>query len=595
MPKISSNSSDVPNEVDIIVAGGGAAGCTLAARLAKANPTLSILVIEAGINNKDVASVIYPALFLSNLVPGSKTAAFYQSTASKHLNGREAIVPAGGCLGGGSSINCLMYGRAQAVDYDSWKTEGWSHKDLFPLFKKTEAYHGPDEKGTHGHSGDFHISTGYESKPFMDDCMEAVAKVGMKVVPDANDFMEADAVQRWVNWIHPDTGLRQDAAHVLVHPLLESETTGLQVLTEHKVVKVLTDGNRAVGVEYASKVATETPRVARARKLVVLSSGTLGTPSILERSGIGGKSLLDSLNIPVVSDLPGVGENYLDHTLIFNVYTTTSPPEDSFDPFLDGRRPFESEIAALSDASKPRYIAWNSINVAAKIRPTKEELATAPAQFQDTWEKDFADPTRPMSVLIFAPIHVGDHSSLPQKQYMSSVDFPSYSYSRGSIHITSTDASVPAKFDSGMLSSDWDLEAHVLAYKRQREVVRRMKVFAGPEGIIAGPKFPDSGKAKNWPTDGTPTEYTKEDDEAIRDFVRTATQTCWHSAGTAGMRRREDGGVVDNKLNVYGVEGLKIADLSIMPKMVGGNVYSTALLVGEKAACIIAEELGLAI
>ncbi|KAJ6256002.1 hypothetical protein Dda_9296 [Drechslerella dactyloides] len=594
MTNISSNSADVPAEVDIIVAGGGSAGCTLAARLAKANPNVSILIIEAGINNKDVASVIYPALFLTNLVPGSKTAAFHKCSASKHLNGREAIVPTGGCLGGGSSINCMMYGRGQAVDYDSWNTEGWRMADLLPLLKKTETYHGPDPNNTHGHDGEFHVSAGFASKPFMADCLNAVAQVGMKEVPDANDLVVADGVQRWVNWIHPDTGLRQDAAHVLIHPLLERGDTSLKILTEHKVVKVLTEGGRAVGVEFAPSAATASAsKVVRARKLVVLSSGALGTPSILERSGIGNKSLLNSLNIPVVSDLPGVGENYIDHTLLFNAYTTNSPPEDSFDPFLDGRRPFETEIAALSDASKPRYIAWNSIDIAAKVRPTEVELATARPVFQEIWAKDFADPTRPMAVMIFAPIHVGDHSNLPRKQYMSAVNFPSYSYSRGSIHITSVDADAPANFDSGMLSHPWDVEAHVLSYKRQREVIRRMKAFAGPDGIIAGPKFLDSGKAKHWPTDGSPTEYTKEDNDAIEDFVRSAVETCWHSAGTAAMKGREDGGVVDSELNVYGVEGLKVADISIMPSMVAANVYSTALLVGEKAACIIAEELGL--
>ncbi|EPS41776.1 hypothetical protein H072_4285 [Dactylellina haptotyla CBS 200.50] len=611
--KISNQSTSVPDEVDIIVAGGGAAGCTLAARLAKAAPSLSILIIEAGINNRDVPQVIYPALFLSNLAPDSKTATFHVGKANEHMNGREPIVPVGGCLGGGSSINFMMYTRAQGIDYDGWNMEGWCQKDLLPLLKKTETYHNDDpriDKSLHGYQGDFHVSrSGFVSEKMQQDWFDSAAKIGMKEVADANDLKEADGIHRWLRWVNPNTGRRSDSAHVMVHPLLDAGTTGLQVLTEHKVVKVLTENGRAVGVEYfpnqgapvgiPAAEAAVSPKIVKARKLVVVSAGALGSPCILERSGIGSKPALSSLGIPVVANVPGVGENYQDHNLFMNVYTTTAEPSESFDPFLDGRRSFDDEIAALSssDPGRPKYVSWNGIDTAAKVRPNAEELERAPEAFKALWNKDYAPyPERPLMVMVMGSAHVGDHSLLPEAQYMSTACFTSYPYSRGHVHITGKNVNDKLDFETGMLNNAFDVEALVMGYKRQREIVRRMKCFAGAEGIIAGPKFPENGKAIrwDWPTDnGACTPYSDEDNAAIEDFVRNATGTTWHSCGTCAMKKEEDGGVVDGRLKVYGVEGLKVADLSIIPANVSGNTYSTALVIGEKAACIIAEDLGI--
>ncbi|KAK6519165.1 hypothetical protein TWF281_003854 [Arthrobotrys megalospora] len=612
MSNISNNSTNIPDEVDIIVAGGGAAGCTLAGRLAAADPSLSILVIEAGINNKDVPNVIHPAMYLTNLVPGSKTATFHLANKSEKLNNREAIVPVGGCLGGGSSINFMMYTRGQGIDYDDWKTEGWTQKDLLPLLQKTETFHRTDpgiNKAVHGYEGPFHVSDGgYVSKNFQDDCVRAAAETGLKEVPDANNLSEANGMQKWPKWIHPTTGRRQDAAHSLLHPILESNRTGLQALTEHKVVKVLTSNGRAVGVEYAPNLDTQTaipgtevldaPKVVKARKYVVLSSGALSTPCILERSGIGSKAVLDKVGIPVVSEVPGVGTNYMDHNLFLTAYNSNLPEHESFDPFLDGRRDFMAEVEEFSKEDGSKRIAWNAMDVAGKFRPTETELATTPESFRELWKRDYESrPERPLMVTVFGPGHVGDHSMLPVTQYMTAAIFLSYPYGRGSIHITSPSVNDKPDFDCGILSNDWDLEALVLGYKRNREIVRRMKSFVGgAESVLLGPKFREGSKGSRWdyPTaNGAVTEYDPEDDEAIKHFIRDVVATTWHSCGTCAMKPLEDGGVVDGKLNVYGIEGLKVADLSIMPSNVSGNTYSTALLVGEKAASILAEELGI--
>ncbi|KAK6539153.1 hypothetical protein TWF694_009397 [Orbilia ellipsospora] len=614
MTKLSNDSTTVPNEVDIIIAGGGAAGCTIAARLAKAAPSLSILVIESGINNKDLPQVVNPALYLTNLAPDSKTATFHVGNASEHLNGRELIVPVGGCLGGGSSINFMMYTRGQGIDYDDWNTDGWSQKDLIPLLQKTETYHNPDpriNKSVHGYQGDYQVSrSGYVSMGLQEDIFRVAGEIGMKVAPDANDLKEANAFAPWQRWVDPKSGRRQDSAHVMVHPLLEAGTTGLQVLTEHKVLKVLTENGRAVGVEFVPNIGTAqmvtpateavaTPKSVRARKLVVVSAGALGSPCILERSGIGRKDVLSKVGIPIVSEVPGVGENYQDHNLFLNVYTANAEPSDSFDPFLDGRRSFDDEIAALSntDLETPRYAAWNGLDVAGKVRLTQSELERTPEAFRALYERDYANrPERPLMVIPMVQAFLGDHAVVPQAQYLTAACFTSYPYARGSIHITGKNASDKLDFDTGMLNNPFDLEALVQGYKRQREIVRRSKYFAGPEGIILGPKFPETGKAFkwDWPTEnGALTPYTEEDDEAVKDFIRNVVATTWHSCGTCAMKKKEEGGVLDSRLNVYGVEGLKVADLSIIPSNVSGNTYSTALLIGEKASCLIAEELGI--
>ncbi|KAF3913551.1 hypothetical protein ABW20_dc0104379 [Dactylellina cionopaga] len=613
MSKITSDSTAIPSEVDIIVAGGGAAGCTLAARLAKADPSLSILIIEAGINNKNLPQVIYPAMYLANLLPDSKTAKFHVAAANQHLNGREPIVPVGGCLGGGSSINFMMYTRGQGIDYDNWKTEGWGQKDLLPLLRKTETYHNDDpqiNKSVHGYEGDFHVSKGgFEAVGLRDDWFRSAAEIGFKEVPDANDLKEANGIQKWLKWINPITGLRQDSAHVLVHPLVESGNTGLQVLTEHQVAKVITENGRAVGVEYVPNLGTQivtpateavaTAKTVRARKLVVISSGALGSPCILERSGIGKKDVLSKVGIPVVSEVSGVGESYQDHNLLMFAYRSNGAEEESFDAFLDGRRSYPDAIAALSDPdpSKPKYISWSGIDTAAKLRLTDDELAKAPAAFRAIYNKDYApNPERPLMVMVMGAAHLGDHSAIPKGEYFSSACFSSYPNSRGRVHITSQDVAGKLDFDTGMLDNEFDVEVLVQGYKRQREIVRRMKRFAGPEGILLGPKFPENGKAIkwDWPTEnGGVTEYSEDDEEAIRKFIRDTVATTWHSCGTCAMKKKEDGGVVDAKLNVYGVENLKVADLSVLPENVSGNTYSSALLIGEKAASIIASELGI--
>ncbi|KAK5993561.1 Alcohol oxidase [Cladobotryum mycophilum] len=604
-------------EYDIIFAGGGTAACVTASRLAQADPNLSILIIEGGKSNLDDPLVTNPSFYYRHLAPGASSSIAYKSNKSDALNGREVIVPTGGILG--EALRSTL--PSSAVDFDSWKTEGWDAKSLIPFAKKLETYHLDDpsiNKDIHGYDGPFHISYGkYHVPGHQEDFFAAAKSIGEKVYVDIQDFEKADGFSRWARYVSPE-GIRQDAAHGYIHPLIQSGNyPNLHLLLETKVSRVIFDGTRAAGVEYepssnATAEAKVPAKTVKAKKLVILSSGALSTPSIMERSGLGNAERLKKLDIPVISDLPEVGDNYQDHNGMFYVYKTKLGPEETLDGLLTNRLDFEIAIK-----EKNPILGWNGVDIAAKLRPTDEEAAALGPSFVEAWNRDFRKQTsRPVMLMAIISGFFGDSTGFTEEdgeiyQYMTVTPYTAYPYSRGDIHIVSKDVHTPASFNAGFLTNELDVKKHVWAYKKQREIYRRTNAFI-EEYAPTHPKFREGSKAtirkgpsssssegvfkteedrKNLPR----IEYDAEDDAAIEEFIRSALQTTWHSLGTAKMAPREKGGSVDKFLNVYGTQGLKIADLSICPENVGANTVNTAIIVGEKAADIIAKELGLSL
>lgn len=598
-------------EVDIIIAGGGTAGCIIAGRLAEADPGLSILVIEGGPDNYDNPNITTPGFYYSNLQPNSDSTLFYTSAKSKYTGNSERIVPSGGTLGGGSSINFMMYTRAQRDDYDSWKTPGWNADELWPYLKKLETYHGPGNPEHHGYDGPIHVSNGsFRSKRVEDEWLRAAEKFGYPEITDLQNLDTNNGWQRWLRYIDLE-GKRSDTAHGYLHPRLrDGKHPNLHVLVESKIVRVLFDENkRACGVEFTPDpkfqvqmtIATRHPKqTVKARKLVVVSCGACGTPSVLQRSGIGPKEVLDRAGVPVVEDLPGVGNNYQDHNLIAYFFESSLKPHETSDAIITGRLSYSDAVA-----QKHPHLGWNFIDLSSKLRPTDAEVAALGPEFQAMWDKDFKDkPNRPLMLMVVSAGVLGDFSGLDPGQYISLAPYTAYPYSRGHLHITGPDISDPLDFDMGFFSdaNDIDLKKQVWAYKKGREILRRTSIYRG-EVASRHPRFPEGSKAgvlKEWtpPVDGVEIqdlEYSAEDDAAIELYLRENIQTTWHSLGTAKMAPREEMGVVDKDLNVYGVQGLKVADLSIPPENVGANTNNTAMMIGEKAADIIAKELGLVI
>ncbi|KAK2784411.1 hypothetical protein FQN52_008992 [Onygenales sp. PD_12] len=593
--------------VDIIVVGGGPTGLIAAGRLARAKPDLSILVIEAGADSRDNPLVVNPVAYLMHLLPTSTTAKFFKSKASDYVAGREMITPIGGTFGGGSSINFMVYTRAQKIDYDDWKTEGWAGEDMIPFLKKYERFQDDDpeiEKSVHGYDGYINVSSGTYSHPhFQDDFFKACEQAGIKKVPDIQNLTTSHGVGRWNMYIDRNTGLRQDVPHNFIFPILDAGDTKLKVLTDSSVVRVLFDeSNRATGVEYVpTSDPTSKPITVNAKQLVVVAANALGTPQVLQRSGIGNRSKLEALGIPVISDLDGVGTSYQDHQGVFYPYHSTAPPEETLDGLVRGRYTFEQAMAEKIANPDRHMIGWNGLECFGKLRPTEDEVKEFPPELQEAWSKDYRDrDQRPLMMFCSGAVNIAEREPAPEGQYFSVIPYTPYPYSRGTIHITGKSVADVPDFDSGFFNHPADAQKLVWGYKKQREIARRMDHYQGPDKL-GHPTFPAGSKASFEVVDAAskaqgypvPIEYSEEDNKAIEKFVRENVTTTWHSIGSCAMKPREKGGVVDKDLNVYGVKNLKVIDLSICPENVAANTYSTALAVGEKAASIIAKDLGI--
>ncbi|CZT50869.1 related to alcohol oxidase [Rhynchosporium secalis] len=297
--------------------------------------------------------------------------------------------------------------------------------------------------------------------------------------------------------------------------------------------------------------------------------------------------------------LPGVGHDYQDHNEILCAYKTALGIEETQNALLGGLQ----TLADAAEKGDPR-LGWNTVDVAGKIRPSLFEVAALGPDFEVAWEKDFKhEPAKPLGLIALIAGYLGDRSLVQGGEFVQVVSYSAYPYSRGSIHITGPEITDKSRFVNGYLTdaNDFDLKAHVWQYKKQREIMRRTRMYRG-EVAAHHPVFPLGSKAACQSldilqsTDTTTIEdvvYTVEDDKAIEDFVRENLTTTWHALGTAKMAPREDMGVVDRSLNVYGVRGVKVVDLSIVPENVGANTNNTAMMIGEKGAVIIAEGLGL--
>ncbi|RYP69324.1 hypothetical protein DL770_008267 [Monosporascus sp. CRB-9-2] len=549
-------------EVDVIIAGGGTAGCILASRLSDADPNLSVLVVEAGPNNFEDPSIIYPAFYLQHLLPQSKATKFYRGKKASQLAGQEPVVATGCILGGGSSINAAIRG-------------------------------GP---GSHGYAGEVHVSDGgYRGLTSENDFIAAMQQLGYPEIVDLQSLDANNGVERSNRYVSLE-GRRQDTAHAYLHPRLrDGKHPNLHVLVEAEVRRVLLNGaKRAVGVEYKPRSGAEV-RTVKARRLVVVSGGACGTPLILERSGIGNPEILERAGVPVLANLPGVGRNYQDHQMTFYPYKTGLAAEETLDRILNG-----GVDPRVLIENKDKVLGWNSIDASAKIRPIVEaELDALGPEFRRAWNRDYANSNKPLILMFLHGCLLGDPTVAPPGQYVSVVNYTAYPYSRGHIHITGPDLEDAVDFEVGFFSDahDIDLKKQLWAYKKQREVMRRTQLYRG-EVASAHPRFPPGSAAACVSVDAPLRDvrdlvYSAEDDAAIEQWLRERVGTLWHSLGTCKMAPRSGLGVVDPDLNVYGVQGLKIADLSIPPLQVGANTNNTAMVIGEKAADIIIRELGL--
>ncbi|KAG1846418.1 GMC oxidoreductase-domain-containing protein [Suillus subalutaceus] len=594
-------SHPILSEFDIVFAGGGTTACVVAGRLAACDPSLRILILEAGQHTLNKPIHVQPYQFPFNLVPTSTTVTFNIGNPSPRLNGRAPIVPCGRCVGGGSCVNFMGYTRAPASDYDDWGANGWESENLIPLMKKLETYEVQPDLPTHGYDGPIKVSSGGCKLDICDEFIQVGTTYHKRqYADDTNDLETCNTYSPWRKYIDGTTGKRSDAAHHYVYN--QTHNPNLQVWDGKRVKRIIFEDKRAVGVEFTSDPvscpdADQSSSIVRASKLVIVSAGAFGSPTILERSGIGAEAVLKRCNIKQLVNLPGVGENYRgrsDHNVAFVPYLA-SDEVVTMDALWRGESIVQESLAQWNSGGKS-LIAQNGLDSKIKWRPDDEELKAMDPVFQPRWKEFFQD--RPDKAVAIFAIFAGQiwstglgapsSSSQPHDRLLL-YSTALYPVSVGSVHINvPEDDKEGMDFTTGFLDHPSDIVPLDFGYKRTREIFRRMASYRGE--VTAGhPNFPEGSAAAcreaSGPVDLSAPDivYTAEDDEAINQFHRDTTQPVSHSIKE----------FVDARLNVYGVSNLKVADMSISPLNVGTNTYSTALLIGERAAMIIAEDLGI--
>ncbi|KAF7327926.1 GMC-OxRdtase-N domain-containing protein [Mycena kentingensis (nom. inval.)] len=595
---------------DLIFAGGGTTACIVAGRLAKADLSLKILLVEAGKHTKDIDTHVQPARYYNNLISGGDTFTYHVTKPSPALRNRLCIIPSGKGVGGGSAVNFMMYTRASPSDYEDWKNlgnPGWGAADLTPLANKAKTFEAGDKN--HGSSGPLKISTVRNTSEMQIDIARQFMEVAAKrdkereYTADANDF-SADSINKYAPWsryMSPENGHRSDTAHhYIYHPNLPN----VEILTHARVQRVIFEGDRAVGIEYISHHPdannNEQVHTVKASKQIVVSGGAFGSPAILERSGIGSSDILKALDIKQVVDLPGVGENYNDHNVIIPPYRTTLDETTLDDMFYGKGEVLQPHVDRFMKDGKG-LMAHNAIESGIKIRPNAADLEVLGPSFKNRWQEFFANqPDKPVMWIGTLVAYTGKSPAevYPAHKHFGVGYYTEYPASIGRTHITSVDPFAALAIEPGFLDKEEDVAVLRWSYKWSREMARRMPAFRG-ESVPDHPSFPADSSAATGPAigpvpiDAPDLVYSAADDAAIDEYHRAVVGTTWHSLGTCAMKPRAQNGVVDSRLNVYGVKGLKVADLSIAPTNVGANTYNSAIVVGEKAAVILAEELGI--
>ncbi|MFT2214211.1 GMC family oxidoreductase [Rhizobium giardinii] len=523
------------NEFDYIIVGGGSSGCVVAARLSE-NPGNKVLLVESGTRDSD-KFIHIPATFFKVIEKG-KDVQFYVSEPDKGLNGKPNVVPQGHVIGGGSSINAMIYIRGQREDYDTWAQMGcrnWSYDKVLPAFRAVEGNQRLSGE-FHGAEGELKVSDRRFGHPLSWAFIRAAQEAGIPYNEDFNG-----KVQEGVGFYQTTThnGRRWSSAQSFLRDA--EKRPNLTILTSTRVHKVLFEGKKAVGV------LTETGSTYKARREIVLTSGALATPKILQLSGIGDAAHLQSHGIGVVSDLPGVGENYQDH-LEATVQVEVKDPISMFGQ--------DKGLRAVGHMLQ--YMLTKTGLLTSSVVESGGFVDTA-----GTGQPDVQFHVLPSFVgfgeRVAAPGHgisIGPCFLRPQ--------------SRGTVKLRSADPKDSALFHANSFSNPADMETLV------RGVEWAIRITEAPSlaRIVKRRVLPEPGIEK--------------DPTALRDYIRGISKTVFHPAGTARMGPAEDRmAVVGENLRVRGVEGLRVADASIMPTLVSGNTNAPCIMIGERASRFI--------
>jgi choline dehydrogenase len=528
------------NEFDYIVVGAGSAGCVLANRLS-ASGSNSVLLLEAGPNDSNIW--IHVPLGYGKLFKNTTVNWMYQTEPEPGLNGRTVFQPRGKVLGGSSSINGLLYVRGQHEDYDRWRqlgNAGWGFDDVLPYFKKAEdQQRGADD--FHGTGGPLPVSDSRCPDPLSEAFVTAAAETGIPINPDFNG-----ATQEGAGWFQTTTrrGRRASTAVSYLRPVRHK--SNLRVETAALARRIVFDGRRAVAVEYSQNGKLQT---AGARKEILVSGGAYNSPQLLQLSGVGPAELLTSHGIDVVLDAPGVGHDLQDHLQV-RIVTRCTQPITLND--IAGS-PFRKMITGL------RYAAF-------RTGPLTIAAGTSGAFFRTN--PRLATPDVQIHFLPFSTDKMGE--ALHSYSGFSASVCQLRPESRGSLRIKSADPSVPPEIRINYLATETDRTANVEGLKILRKILQAPALRAYTiDEVEPGPKISS--------------------DEELLNFCRQRGSTVYHPTSTCRMGN-DPLAVVDQRLRVRGIEGLRVIDASIMPDLVSGNTNAAVIMIAEKASQMILED-----